>query len=58
MVRTYTYNNSPGLPWIVQKFGGTSIGKFLDNIANEVIKYVFNINKKQKTKCIKHIKLN
>ncbi|KAI8643429.1 Aspartate/glutamate/uridylate kinase [Parasitella parasitica] len=38
MVRTYTYNNSPGLPWVVQKFGGTSIGKFLDNIANEVIK--------------------
>ncbi|KAI7858033.1 Aspartate/glutamate/uridylate kinase [Circinella umbellata] len=32
------YNNSPELPWVVQKFGGTSIGKFLDNIANQVIK--------------------
>jgi aspartate kinase len=38
MVRAYTYSNNPDLPWVVQKFGGTSIGKFLDNIANEVIK--------------------
>jgi aspartokinase len=38
MVRTYTYKNLPSLPWVVQKFGGTSVGKFLDNIANEVIK--------------------
>ncbi|KAF7728636.1 Aspartokinase [Apophysomyces ossiformis] len=35
---TFEYNNSPDLPWVVQKFGGTSVGKFLDNIANQVIK--------------------
>ncbi|KAG0164248.1 Aspartokinase [Apophysomyces sp. BC1034] len=35
---SFQYNNSPDLPWVVQKFGGTSIGKFLDNIANQVIK--------------------
>ncbi|SAM01673.1 hypothetical protein [Absidia glauca] len=32
------YYNNPDLPWVVQKFGGTSVGKFLDNIANEVVK--------------------
>ncbi|KAI9258546.1 Aspartate/glutamate/uridylate kinase [Sporodiniella umbellata] len=32
------FNNHPAYPWIVQKFGGTSVGKFLDNIANQVIK--------------------
>jgi aspartate kinase len=32
------YYNTPDLPWVVQKFGGTSVGKFLDNIANEVVK--------------------
>ncbi|ORX48022.1 aspartate kinase [Hesseltinella vesiculosa] len=32
------YCNQPGLPWVVQKFGGTSVGKFLDNIANQVVK--------------------
>ncbi|KAI9256920.1 Aspartate/glutamate/uridylate kinase [Sporodiniella umbellata] len=34
----YPFDNDPRYPWIVQKFGGTSVGKFLDNIANEVIK--------------------
>ncbi|CAO3647657.1 unnamed protein product [Cunninghamella blakesleeana] len=33
-----SYQNKPDLPWVVQKFGGTSVGKFLDNIANQVIK--------------------
>ncbi|KAI8065136.1 Aspartate/glutamate/uridylate kinase [Gongronella butleri] len=32
------YSNRPNLPWVVQKFGGTSVGKFLDNIANQVVK--------------------
>jgi aspartokinase len=37
-VSSFSFNNNPEYPWIVQKFGGTSVGKFLDNIANEVIK--------------------
>ncbi|CAO3642038.1 unnamed protein product [Cunninghamella echinulata] len=32
------YHNMSDLPWVVQKFGGTSVGKFLDNIANQVVK--------------------
>ncbi|KAI8371343.1 Aspartate/glutamate/uridylate kinase [Radiomyces spectabilis] len=35
---TLQYNNASNLPWVVQKFGGTSVGKFLDNIANHVVK--------------------
>jgi aspartate kinase len=38
MVRSFTYRNNSDSPWVVQKFGGTSVGKFLDNIANDVIK--------------------
>ncbi|KAG1146876.1 hypothetical protein G6F37_003617 [Rhizopus arrhizus] len=38
MVQSFTLNNNPEYPWVVQKFGGTSVGKFLDNIANQVIK--------------------
>jgi hypothetical protein len=30
--------NPPGAPWIVQKFGGTSLGKFADQIAVEIVK--------------------
>ncbi|CAG8548312.1 8436_t:CDS:2 [Funneliformis caledonium] len=30
--------NKEYLPWNVQKFGGTSIGKFLENIANNIVK--------------------
>lgn len=26
-------------PWIVQKFGGTSVGKFPDQIADKIVKY-------------------
>ncbi|KAG1374554.1 hypothetical protein G6F60_009593 [Rhizopus arrhizus] len=29
--------NSPHLPWIVQKYGGTSVGKFLNEIAESII---------------------
>jgi aspartate kinase len=38
MVQSFTLNNNSEYPWVVQKFGGTSVGKFLDNIANQVIK--------------------
>ncbi|KAI8974280.1 Aspartate/glutamate/uridylate kinase [Pilobolus umbonatus] len=41
----HIYNNASNLPWVVQKFGGTSIGKFLDNIANEVIKEYIKQNR-------------
>jgi len=27
-------------PWVVQKFGGTSIGKFAVNIAEDIVRYV------------------
>lgn len=30
-------NASPG-PWIVQKFGGTSVGKFAVNIAEDIVR--------------------
>ncbi|CAI2168888.1 15966_t:CDS:2 [Funneliformis geosporum] len=30
--------NNEKFPWIVQKFGGTSIGKYLENIANDIVK--------------------
>ncbi|KAI9029989.1 aspartate kinase [Phycomyces nitens] len=29
-------NNQPNLPWVVQKYGGTSVGKFLDSIASDI----------------------
>jgi hypothetical protein len=29
--------NSPQLPWVVQKYGGTSVGKFLNEIADTII---------------------
>lgn len=34
-----THKNGSG-GWIVQKFGGTSIGKFAVNIAEEIVRYV------------------
>lgn len=38
--------------WIVQKFGGTSIGKFHDNIVNDIIKnYSESQNKKVMVVC-------
>jgi len=33
--------NSGQKPWVVQKFGGTSIGKFAVNIAEEIVRYVW-----------------
>ncbi|KAG5938921.1 hypothetical protein E4U60_001139 [Claviceps pazoutovae] len=32
------YNNASGKGWIVQKFGGTSVGKFPDRIARDIVK--------------------
>lgn len=32
---------SGGKSWIVQKFGGTSIGKFAANIAENIVRFVF-----------------
>lgn len=30
-------SNPTHLPWIVQKYGGTSVGKFLNEIADTII---------------------
>jgi len=32
--------NPVGAPWIIQKFGGTSLGKFAEDIASGVVKFV------------------
>ncbi|CDH56305.1 aspartokinase [Lichtheimia corymbifera JMRC:FSU:9682] len=45
LATTPSFHNTPDLPWVVQKFGGTSIGKFLDNIANQVIKEYVKVNR-------------
>jgi aspartate kinase len=33
-------NTDQSLGWIVQKFGGTSVGKFAEKIAEDVVRYV------------------
>lgn len=35
------YHDSPK-PWVVQKFGGTSVGKFADRIVDNVVRYACN----------------
>lgn len=30
-------SNPSDLPWIVQKYGGTSVGKFLNEIVEDII---------------------
>jgi aspartate kinase len=41
---TLRKNSSPG-GWVVQKFGGTSIGKFAVNIAEDIVRSVlFNVS--------------
>jgi hypothetical protein len=30
--------NPSSAPWIIQKFGGTSLGKFAEGIAEEIVK--------------------
>jgi len=32
-------SNPVGAQWIIQKFGGTSLGKFAESIAKDIIKY-------------------
>ncbi|XWW96603.1 hypothetical protein V2A60_004580 [Cordyceps javanica] len=34
----YSYFNSPELGWVVQKFGGTSVGKFPGKIAHDIVR--------------------
>jgi aspartate kinase len=36
-------NTNHDLGWIVQKFGGTSVGKFADKIAEDVVRYRPNL---------------
>lgn len=31
-------DSSPDMGWIVQKFGGTSVGKFAEKIAEDVVR--------------------
>lgn len=31
-------SNDPSRPWIIQKFGGTSVGKFAEEIVEQVVK--------------------
>ncbi|TGZ84479.1 aspartokinase [Ascodesmis nigricans] len=31
-------HNPPNAPWVIQKFGGTSIGKFAENIAEKIVR--------------------
>ncbi|PNP48373.1 hypothetical protein TGAMA5MH_00657 [Trichoderma gamsii] len=33
-----TFDNSSDLGWVVQKFGGTSVGKFPDKIARDIVR--------------------
>jgi len=34
------WRNDPKARWIVQKFGGTSVGKFAGNIAEDIVRWV------------------
>ena len=31
-------SNPPPKPWVIQKFGGTSVGKFADKIAEDLVR--------------------
>lgn len=33
------HRNHHANPWVVQKFGGTSVGKFADKIAEDLVRY-------------------
>lgn len=33
------HRNHYAKPWVVQKFGGTSVGKFADKIAEDLVRY-------------------
>ena len=34
-------NGDSSRKWVVQKFGGTSVGKFADKIAEDIVRYVW-----------------
>ena len=36
---TFHSNSNADMGWIVQKFGGTSVGKFAEQIAEDVVGY-------------------
>lgn len=40
-------NNANGADWIVQKFGGTSVGKFPDKIAEDIVRYELLAKRKE-----------
>ncbi|GJN74617.1 aspartokinase [Purpureocillium lilacinum] len=40
-----TYSNASDLGWVVQKFGGTSVGKFPDKIARDIVKASLSRNR-------------
>lgn len=35
--------NDPKRGWIIQKFGGTSVGKFADKIAEDVVRWELSL---------------
>ncbi|KAN0059732.1 Aspartokinase [Thecaphora frezii] len=36
--------DDPNAPWIIQKYGGTSVGKFLERIANQIVPAYMHTN--------------
>ncbi|CAJ2507428.1 Uu.00g086140.m01.CDS01 [Anthostomella pinea] len=44
-METTARRNSSSQGWIVQKFGGTSVGKFPDNIAEDIVRAGLNSNR-------------
>ncbi|KAJ4167690.1 hypothetical protein NW754_011508 [Fusarium falciforme] len=42
---SHTYNNHSDLGWVVQKFGGTSVGKFPDKIARDIVRASLSQNR-------------
>ncbi|RSL90553.1 hypothetical protein CEP52_014553 [Fusarium oligoseptatum] len=42
---SHTYNNHSDLGWVVQKFGGTSVGKFPDKIARDIVRASLSRNR-------------
>lgn len=45
MARVLLNNNTSNGDWIVQKFGGTSVGKFPDKIAEDIVRYDFLLDR-------------
>ncbi|KAM5342701.1 hypothetical protein ACJ41O_013667 [Fusarium nematophilum] len=42
---SHTYSNNSSLGWVVQKFGGTSVGKFPDKIAKDIVRASLSQNR-------------